>query len=97
MYGREFSSLFSSIPWIQKGVPRIIGSVDIEVDATPADRVEFYLDGDLKTNDTSEPYSWAYDSGAEPGLHTIEVRAYYNGAVSKDILDIYGMHFGFYS
>jgi hypothetical protein len=40
-------------------------------------RVEFYLDGQLKQNDTSAPFSWQFDtSNYSPGSHAIKAVAY---------------------
>ena len=39
----------------------IVGPIDIEVQVSGTsviDRVEFYIDGNPKYNDTTEPYSW---------------------------------------
>ncbi len=40
-------------------------------------RVEFYLDGALRSTDTSSPYAWSWDTTATPnGAHTLTSRAY---------------------
>ena len=62
--------------------PIIIGGIDIE--ASPASvsgikNVEFYVDGNLRFNDSSAPYQWLWDEHAA-GSHKITVEAY----------DIYG-------
>ena len=58
--------------------PLIIGSIDIEVDASQddvgIDRVEFYIDDDLKSTDTTEPYSWRWEDRVF-FRHTIKVVA----------------------
>jgi len=43
----------------------------------PVDKVEFYIDGDLKNTTTSEPYKWTWDKKSFPKLkHIITVKAY---------------------
>lgn len=45
--------------------PLIFGKINVDVDAVNVnygiDRVEFYVDDDLKETDTMEPYSWMWD------------------------------------
>jgi hypothetical protein len=57
----------------------IIGSTDIEVEASDAesgmDRVEFYVGNTLKSTDSSSPYTWRW-SDIEFGRKTIKVIAY---------------------
>jgi len=60
-------------------VPVIVGKIDIDVDAANInygiDRVEFYIDGDLRETDTTEPYSWMWDEHVF-FRHTIKTVAY---------------------
>jgi len=61
--------------------PLIIGYIDIEVEASDEEsginRVEFYIDGELKYNDTTEPYIWTWDERTPFRFrHTIKVIAY---------------------
>jgi hypothetical protein len=59
--------------------PVIIKSIDITVEATDDNsgvyQVEFYIDNELQSRDTSEPYEWTWD---EPAFfrHTIMVKAF---------------------
>jgi len=57
----------------------IIGKITIEVDAkddlTGIDKVEIYIDGNLKKTFTEEPYRWLWDEKVR-GKHTIEAKAY---------------------
>lgn len=52
------------------------------VSATASDnvgvtKVEFYLDGTLKSTDTTSPYSWSWDTtGTANGTHTLMTKAY---------------------
>jgi hypothetical protein len=54
----------------------------IPVNATAADnigvtKVEFYLDGALKSTDTTSPYSWSWDTTtATVGSHSLTAKAY---------------------
>jgi len=64
--------------------PFIIGRIDIKVDASDnisgIERVEFYIDGKLKSTDTSEPYSWKWRFGGFiKHRRTIKAVAYDNG------------------
>lgn len=61
---------------------RIIGSIDIEAyiyedwwGGGSAEKVEFYIDGDLKSTVTSKPFIWTW-SEKKFGKHTIKVIAY---------------------
>jgi parallel beta-helix repeat protein len=59
----------------------IIGNIDIEVNAfeykpgLDIERVEFYIDNDLKNTDTSHPYSWLWDEFSI-FRHTLRIVAY---------------------
>ncbi|OYT59083.1 hypothetical protein B6U81_06685 [Thermoplasmatales archaeon ex4484_30] len=54
----------------------IIGSVSIKASATLSNiTVEFYVDDELKFNDSEEPYEWLWDERAA-GTHTIKIVAY---------------------
>jgi len=61
--------------------PLIIGPIDIEVDTSSVkfdvERVEFYIDGELRYTDTDEPYSWKWDT-REDNNHIIEAVAFSN-------------------
>ena len=57
------------------GTTRIIGDITIEASAYNVERVEFYLDGQLKSTDTEAPYQWTFDERAR-GSHTIKVVGY---------------------
>jgi hypothetical protein len=82
------------MPWTST---RIIGPIDIEATSTDffygpgggqwqVQKVEFYIDGVLKTNVTSEPYLYNW-SARTLGKHTIKVVAYgfHNDTASKEI------------
>jgi hypothetical protein len=71
----------------------IIGRIDIEVYVhnylyfpLDAKKVEFYIDGTLKSTDTTSPYSWTWKSlGLIKHRHTIKVMAYdTNGNSASD-------------
>jgi len=56
------------------GTLTVTGSASDNVGVT---RVEFYLDGVLKSTDTASPYSWAWDTtAAANGSHTLTTKAY---------------------
>jgi hypothetical protein len=63
-------------------IPLLIGKIDIEVEIRlypPAeiDRVEFYIDDDLKEVNIAEPYRWTWDERVF-FRHTIKVVAYFS-------------------
>jgi len=59
---------------------RIIGPITIEVNASDESgiqKVEFYINGKLKGNDTTAPYNWTWDQKTFfIGIRTIRVKAY---------------------
>jgi hypothetical protein len=68
------------------------GSVEVTVDTVDIgsgmDRVEFYIDGDLKYTSTLSPYIWDWDASlVADGKHTIRVISYdkVNNSVLVDI------------
>jgi hypothetical protein len=63
--------------------PIIIGSISISVSATDPEgirNVEFYIDNELKYNDTKEPYTWKW-SELSIGYHMIKVVVYDNSEI----------------
>jgi len=70
--------------------PLIIGHIDIEVnvicnDQSEINRVEFYIDDELKETDISEPYSWIWDERTPLKFrHTITIIAYDNAGNSAN-------------
>ena len=59
-------------------VPIIIGEITVEVEASSGkgiDKVEFYLDNELKATDDKKPYEWQWVI-EEHGIYTIKVVAY---------------------
>lgn len=88
IFGKEFQTIFRKIPFIQEGAPRITRDFVIEVKAENTNKVEFYVDGELKYTDEEEPFEYAFKNS--PGLHTIETYAYNeNGKISKDVVDVF--------
>lgn len=63
---------------------KIVGSIEVEVyvhyywyDPTDVENVEFYVDGTLKSTDTTPPYTWTWKSeGLIKHRHTIKVITY---------------------
>ncbi|MBN1280808.1 MAG: hypothetical protein JXA00_04080 [Candidatus Thermoplasmatota archaeon] len=68
-----------NFPILYITVPVILGTVDVNVTATDndsgIDRVEFYVDNQLKTSDPSAPYSWVWSERAF-FYYTLKVVAY---------------------
>jgi len=86
IFGRELPTLFGRTV-VQIGIPRIIGGMNVVVNATNTNRVEFYLDGELKDMDDSPPFEWHFN--AKPGKHTIEVMGYNEGNASRAMVDVF--------
>jgi parallel beta-helix repeat protein len=87
LFGYEINTLIRQISSIQRGAPRIIGSLNISVETSNTNKVEFYLDGDLQYVDQEEPFTWKIS--ASKGLHFLETIAYNDLTISKDIVDIF--------
>jgi hypothetical protein len=87
LFDFEFPSLIRKISGMQTAAPRIVGRNTIKLNATNTNKVEFYLDGELKLTDNEPPYEWNLDTNS--GLHTIETFAYNEKDMSKDIVDIF--------
>jgi parallel beta-helix repeat protein len=83
----KFSTIFPYLSSIQSAAPRIYGDMDILVETENTDYVEFYLDHIFQIKDDSEPFTWKLS--CTKGLHVLEVIAYKNEIISKDIIDIY--------
>jgi hypothetical protein len=74
---------------------RIIGTIDIEVYVYDdwfghgeAERVEFYIDGNLKETVYSEPYLWTWNE-KKIGKHTIKVIAYdFEGKSASEEIEV---------
>jgi len=79
---RHIFGLFNMRTWITKRTVLIgRGTIEVSVLAEAGvDRVEFYIDGDLRYNMTEGPYSWTFRTIGSfkrliiPGKHTIEVK-----------------------
>ncbi len=59
----------------------VIGAVNVEVDVgnTSVDKVEFYVDNELKANDTEAPYEWKWNERMiVPPIHSLKVVGYYD-------------------
>lgn len=59
----------------------VIGAVNVEVDVgnTSVDKVEFYVDDELKENDTEAPYEWKWDERMiVPPIHSLKIVGYDN-------------------
>ncbi len=72
---------------IPLNMPVIIGSITVEAKANHANKVEFYIDGNLKYEDDTPPYQWRWNEMAT-GKHEIMVKAY-NGASNEAKIDVF--------
>ena len=76
----------------------IIGSIDVEVDATDdhgIEKIEFYIDNETTSrhNATEEPYTWTWDEKAF-FKHTIKVIAYdEDGLTDTDTVEVFIINF----
>ncbi|RLF52340.1 MAG: hypothetical protein DRN24_03420 [Thermoplasmata archaeon] len=87
LFGREFKTIFRLKNFhLQLAAPRILGKLKVEVNAENTNKVEFYIDGELKHVDNNAPYEWNLE--ASSGLHTLDVLAYNDHNMSKDTVDI---------
>ena len=73
--------------------PVIFNEITVEVDASDEDsgieKVEFYIDGELKETDTEAPYSYFWNDSLKR-FHTIEVTAYDKaGNTADDSIKVY--------
>ena len=70
-----------SLEWLSSPIPILIGNIDIEVNAmadeSGVERVEFYIDDELKYSDYSSPYLWNWNTITLLRFtHTIRVTCY---------------------
>ncbi|MEA2054392.1 MAG: C1 family peptidase [Candidatus Thermoplasmatota archaeon] len=87
LFGKEIPSIFGRVLF-QVGIPRVFGYTDVDVNVTNAERVEFYVDGEMKYTDDEPPFLWQMD--VPIGMHTIEVFAYNEDEkMSKDMVDVF--------
>jgi len=76
--------------------PLIIAGIDIKVEASDSGSgikvVKFYIDGELRENDTSKPYLWTWNERAILAHH-IKVEAYdYNDNIAKDSITVFTLN-----
>jgi hypothetical protein len=62
--------------------------MDITITAENTEKIEFYVDDELKITDEQAPFEWK--ATLPTGLHTIETLAYdSDGDISQDIVDVF--------
>lgn len=70
----------------------IIGNIDIEAKVNfvyeDIEKVEFYIDDELKATFTESPYSYYWNDTSLKILHKIEAIAYYNGETLRDDITV---------
>ena len=79
-------------------VTLIIGKNDVDADVTQGayaiDRVEFYIDDDLKFTDYNEPYKWVWNEQTPFFYYTIKAVVYdIHGFQTSDVIKIYKLHY----
>lgn len=86
LFNRGFETIFTKLPF-QKAAARIVGNLEVKVEAENTNRVEFYVDEELYHTDEEAPFTW--DLQVNRGLHTLEIRAYNSENISLGIIDFY--------
>jgi len=86
VFDREIAPLPSShMPF--KAI--VIGAVTVVVNASDAEKVEFYVDNELKFNDTTAPYEWLWDEKLRPPpMHELKVAGYGGGSTASDEMKV---------
>lgn len=86
VFDREIAPLPSShMPF--KAI--VIGAVTVVVNASNAEKVEFYVDNELKFNDTTAPYEWLWDEKLRPPpMHELKVVGYGGGSTASDEMKV---------
>jgi len=78
-------------------LPIIIGKITVTADAYDEDgiqKVEFYIDGILKYNDTQQPYQWLWNEFAV-GKHEVKVIARDSfGNKAEDMVNVFIFYLG---
>jgi len=55
----------------------VIGMVDVEVEVDSVNKVEFYVDNELKETDTEAPYEWIWNERlTPPPIHSLKIIGY---------------------
>ncbi|RLF47013.1 MAG: hypothetical protein DRN29_03695 [Thermoplasmata archaeon] len=63
----------------------IIGWVTVEVDGAGVEKVEFYVDGELKSTDYDAPYEWSWkERMVAPPIHELKVIGYAGEETASD-------------
>ncbi|MEM2934904.1 MAG: C1 family peptidase, partial [Candidatus Thermoplasmatota archaeon] len=86
IFGKEIPSIFGRV-FVQIGIPRIVGFTYVKANVTNAEKVEFYVDGNLKEVDYEAPFSFKLNE--KSGLHTVEAFAYKGNNISKSMIDVF--------
>jgi len=86
LFGFEFKKIFNKVD-LQSSAARIFGPLKVKVNAENTEKVEFYIDDELKGTVEEAPFIWELDTTT--GLHTLEARAYNSTNQSIDIVDFY--------
>jgi len=69
--------------------PLIIGKITVETAVYPqANKVEFYVDNEIKFTDETPPYEWQWNEFAI-GWHEIKVVAYKNERTAEDEMGVW--------
>jgi len=89
--GIQLPTFFKKIKYIPSGIPRVIKWTKVKTTTSMnTEKVEFYLDGDIKHADYHEPFDW--NMRPPLGLHTVEACAYdEKGNMSKATINVFGL------
>lgn len=85
--GKKFPTLVRKLPPFLEAAPRIIGRLQVTVQSTNTNRVEFYIDKVKMHTDNTAPFTWELQT--KTGFHTLEVKGINNDTASLDIADFY--------
>ena len=67
----------------------IIGWVTVEVEGEGVEKVEFYVDGELKSTDYDAPYEWVWNERlVAPPIHELKVIGYAGEETASDEIKV---------
>ncbi len=91
LFGKEIKTIFKNNQNIQNSVPRILGRYQLLIQTDDTENIEIYIDGNLIDEYICTTPYYANTYTISQGHHTIEVIAYADMMISKDIIDVYSL------
>lgn len=86
LFGKQFPTLIKKLP-VPKAAARILGDLNVEVNAENTNKVEFYIDEELLSTDEEAPFTCQLQSSR--GYHTLKILASNDTNESIDIEDFF--------